>query len=287
MAPESLSYGQTNPVYLKEADIEKNIPTVTGDVETWSVSPDLPEGLALDPKTGVISGSPKKVQTEKTYTITAANAEGSTTAEVKIIITTKIYGKNLPKPPLPIPKEQLVGMILNNLLLSARITNYFDLKEILGDKRGKEVHRKLYSIGAMRTAKKYLSHHPSIMEILMGELMNFEFVGFNVWAEQAEEKGETVFYEHITNCPFLNYYRQEGITREKPCDITCKYDVEDNANKGAIGRWECMQRMADGHDECIFRIRPFKHFDDEQEIKRVFYDRVRLNYGYTARLNDA
>lgn len=52
---------------------------------TYSVSPDLPEGLILDPQTGVISGKPKNQQGPLTYTITAS--DGVTTATSTVTIT--------------------------------------------------------------------------------------------------------------------------------------------------------------------------------------------------------
>ena len=42
------------------------------------MSPALPTGLSLDGTTGVISGTPAAITAQATYTITAANAAGST-----------------------------------------------------------------------------------------------------------------------------------------------------------------------------------------------------------------
>src|SRR5262249_23054950 len=43
--------------------------------------------LAIDPKTGMISGTPAAVAARFSYTVTASNAGGSTTARVEITVT--------------------------------------------------------------------------------------------------------------------------------------------------------------------------------------------------------
>merc|ERR1711874_720494 len=53
-------------------------PCVEGTVDKFTVEPALPDGLNLDPATGVISGSPTKVVEKTTYTVTASNETGST-----------------------------------------------------------------------------------------------------------------------------------------------------------------------------------------------------------------
>jgi hypothetical protein len=82
--PSGLSY--TTPVsYPTGTAITDNVPTVTGDVDTYSVSPGLPSGLTLNAVSGVISGTPIQVTAAKDYTVTATNsAGGSTTAVVNI-----------------------------------------------------------------------------------------------------------------------------------------------------------------------------------------------------------
>ena len=48
------------------------------------VSPSLPAGLRFDTSTGEISGTPTAVTTSATYTVTASNTGGSTTADITI-----------------------------------------------------------------------------------------------------------------------------------------------------------------------------------------------------------
>ncbi|MEI7978991.1 MAG: cadherin-like beta sandwich domain-containing protein, partial [Bacteroidota bacterium] len=51
---------------------------------SYSISPDLPSGLVLDPLTGTISGTPTVVSSATTYTITAFNTSGTSTSTVNI-----------------------------------------------------------------------------------------------------------------------------------------------------------------------------------------------------------
>jgi Putative Ig domain len=61
-------------------------PSVTGTVTGYSVSPDLPAGLRLDPNTGVISGTPLAASSGTTYTVTASNGGGAAT----VVLTLEI-----------------------------------------------------------------------------------------------------------------------------------------------------------------------------------------------------
>ncbi len=90
-APSGLSYSTLSASYARLSAITPNTPTVTGTVDSYSVSPALPTGLSLHATTGVISGTPSVVTASATYTVTAMNAGGSTTASVVIVV--------VPRPP--------------------------------------------------------------------------------------------------------------------------------------------------------------------------------------------
>ena len=85
--PTGLSYngGQT-AIPLTSSSISYS-PTLTiGRKITYSVSPSLPSGLSLNTSTGIISGTTPANSNDTTYTITATNSEGSTTASFRIRI---------------------------------------------------------------------------------------------------------------------------------------------------------------------------------------------------------
>ncbi|MFC1670055.1 hypothetical protein ACFL20_06640 [Spirochaetota bacterium] len=187
-----------------------------------------------------------------------------------------------PEPPMPM--EKIKDMLIFGLLAELRINLYHGLKQTLGDRKGREVYKQLYNDSSRRAVDNYLGPNPSVRKIVELELLNFQAMGFELEGTVEIEDGEEVFYEFFYKCPFWEYTKMKGI-KEMPCDITCKYDSERGMDDG-VGRWECLSRLADGADKCVFRIRDFKHFEKEDEIKKVLYDRTRLNSRYTERFND-
>lgn len=99
-APSGLSYTSPATASVGTA-MTALMPTVTGTVATWSVSPALPSGLSLNPATGAISGTPTAVTAQATYTITAANATGSTTFALSLKVD--------PPPPSAYTQSALVS----------------------------------------------------------------------------------------------------------------------------------------------------------------------------------
>lgn len=84
IAPSGLSY-PTNITLIKGTLMTNLIPTVGGGTVTdYSVSPALPNGISIDPVSGIISGTPTTVSDPTVYTITAANTGGSTTFQISI-----------------------------------------------------------------------------------------------------------------------------------------------------------------------------------------------------------
>lgn len=86
-APTALTYATNPAVYVAGTAITANAPAHTGgDVDSYAVSPTLPTGLSLAAKTGIISGTPTAVTAVATYTVTATNSAGSTTASLSITV---------------------------------------------------------------------------------------------------------------------------------------------------------------------------------------------------------
>ncbi|MGC3998495.1 MAG: putative Ig domain-containing protein [Anaeromyxobacter sp.] len=86
-APEALAYALNPAVYTVGSAIAANAPASEGGAVTgYEVFPPLPDGLALDPVTGVVSGTPTTVTPAGTYLVTASNSGGSTTAELGLTV---------------------------------------------------------------------------------------------------------------------------------------------------------------------------------------------------------
>ena len=97
ISPSGLAYASPAPVYAVGVAITADAPLANatiGSPSAYSVSPDLPEGLSVDPSTGIVSGTPAAVPSTivppppstATYTVTVASAAGSTTAPLTITI---------------------------------------------------------------------------------------------------------------------------------------------------------------------------------------------------------
>jgi len=87
IAPSGLSYnsGQT-AIPLISTSVSYSPTLSAGTSPTYSVSPPLPSGLSLNTSNGIISGTTPSSSNDTTYTITATNSGGSTTASFKIRI---------------------------------------------------------------------------------------------------------------------------------------------------------------------------------------------------------
>lgn len=84
-APVLSGYSQDPIVAEVDVALTPVTPTVTGTVNTWTVVPSLPSGMALDPTTGVISGTPTGARMPATsFTVTAANANGSDSLTITV-----------------------------------------------------------------------------------------------------------------------------------------------------------------------------------------------------------
>lgn len=88
--PSGLTYPQATIAAMVGQAITADTPTVTGAVTSYSVSPALPAGLSLNATTGAISGTPTAVVAQTTYTITATNSAGTTTATAQITVSASV-----------------------------------------------------------------------------------------------------------------------------------------------------------------------------------------------------
>jgi DNA-binding beta-propeller fold protein YncE len=95
VSPSGLAYMFPAPVFVAGVQITNDSPITKIPGATYSVSPDLPAGLSMDPNSGTVSGTPAAVPSPidppppstSTYTVTATDAAGnSTTAPLTITI---------------------------------------------------------------------------------------------------------------------------------------------------------------------------------------------------------
>ena len=85
-APTGLSYNGSLFTFTVGVPITSVNPTVTGTPSSYSVSPSLPVGLAVNTTTGQLAGTPTAISASATYTVTATNAGGSTQTNFTVIV---------------------------------------------------------------------------------------------------------------------------------------------------------------------------------------------------------
>ncbi|MEI7703517.1 MAG: putative Ig domain-containing protein [Deltaproteobacteria bacterium] len=85
--PTNLTYA-TNPAsYVVGTAITSNLPSNSGGtIASYTVSPTLPAGLAINSTTGVITGTPTAAAAQATYTVTGTNSGGSTTCALVLTV---------------------------------------------------------------------------------------------------------------------------------------------------------------------------------------------------------
>jgi gliding motility-associated-like protein len=84
--PSALSYAGAT-TFTKGTAIANLSPTASGGpITQYSIAPNLPQGLALDPATGIISGTPTALMAATSFTITATNSGGSTTFSLSLTV---------------------------------------------------------------------------------------------------------------------------------------------------------------------------------------------------------
>jgi hypothetical protein len=86
-APSALNYATNPAIYTLGQAIPANAAShLGGAVPGYTVSPVLPAGLALNSASGTLTGTPTALAAAATYTVTATNAGGSTTAALSITV---------------------------------------------------------------------------------------------------------------------------------------------------------------------------------------------------------
>jgi len=89
-APANLVYAGSPFSFSQNIAITNETPTITGTPSSCSSSPSLPAGLILS-SSCVLSGTPTTIQAATTYTISASNSFGSTSATISIAINSGFF----------------------------------------------------------------------------------------------------------------------------------------------------------------------------------------------------
>jgi gliding motility-associated-like protein len=102
--PKNLKYN-TPVIYEEEVKISPLNPSVMGKVDSYMIDKVLPDGLQMDPLTGIISGTPTKAIPVTEYWVTATNTTGS--ARARLVITVLIARPRISYP------EPVLGAQIN------------------------------------------------------------------------------------------------------------------------------------------------------------------------------
>ena len=84
IAPSNLSY--PSPLVIAVGNNVSISPTVTGNIISYSIQPQLPPGLIFNSSTGTITGAATGVSDSSTYTVTCYNSGGNTSFELIISV---------------------------------------------------------------------------------------------------------------------------------------------------------------------------------------------------------
>jgi hypothetical protein len=84
--PSNLSYSPNPVIAIINTTTISSVPTVTGTIDSYSISPTLPTGVTLNTTSGIISGKPSVISPATDYTVTATNTLGSTTAKFTLTV---------------------------------------------------------------------------------------------------------------------------------------------------------------------------------------------------------
>ena len=87
LPPPALSYNGSQPFPAVVGEAIALTPAVSGSIDGYAVSPELPSGLVLDGQTGVISGTPTRASEAATFVITATYRGGRSLFPLVLSVT--------------------------------------------------------------------------------------------------------------------------------------------------------------------------------------------------------
>src|SRR5882757_5761381 len=98
LAPSEFSYNGSQPFPAVVGEPIALTPAVTRSVDGYVVSPDLPPGLILNGRTGVISGTPTRASEAAIFAITATYRGGRNTFDLELSVTEPTSHLSYPNP---------------------------------------------------------------------------------------------------------------------------------------------------------------------------------------------
>lgn len=87
LPPPALSYNGSQPFPAVVGEAIALTPAVSGSIDEYVVSPELPPGLLLNGRTGVISGTPTRASQAATFAVTATYRGGHSTYPLVLSVT--------------------------------------------------------------------------------------------------------------------------------------------------------------------------------------------------------
>lgn len=87
-ASPTIAYQSSSYSFIVNQTINNVVPIISGSPTSFTINPQLPAGLTINPSTGVISGVPSSLTANTTYTVTATNSSGSanTTITIQVLV---------------------------------------------------------------------------------------------------------------------------------------------------------------------------------------------------------
>ena len=104
VAPDTLDYLDSSIIYVTGMAITPNTPiTSGGEITQYSVSPALPAGLVLDPRTGIITGTPTAATPPAIFTVTGSNSADSIDTQLNIEVRAEVVPPTGLSYTIPVP----------------------------------------------------------------------------------------------------------------------------------------------------------------------------------------
>ena len=94
-----------------DEDLEFMLLDAASQPYEYSISPDLPTGLSIHPTTGTISGTPRELLTNTTFTITVRNSGGTNTTTITIEVLDQLPTIAYSPENLTLTKNQTLSLI--------------------------------------------------------------------------------------------------------------------------------------------------------------------------------